>query len=301
MFCHMNLRQMEVFRAVMQTGGVGGAAQLLHVSQPAISKVLAQAQRQLGFRLFERVKGRLVATPEAQTLLAEIEVLWRGVERVRDVSRELAAPRSGTLSLGVSASLAPYLVSRTLALLAEKFPGLSTRMEILVSPLMADNLLDHSADLGVAIFPVDHPNLVRVRSYQCRLAFVAPPGHRLSRKRLVVPADLRGERVIGSPADTPYGQALARSYGAQAETLQIHSRVRSATTACWQAQAGAGVAVVDRAAVAGPTFSGLAIRPFQCRERLPVAILRNRYRPLSLVQEAFCEVFDAVWKREMRD
>lgn len=57
----------------------------------------------------------------------------------------------------VSASLAPYRVSRTLALLAEKFPGLSTRMEILVSPLMADNLLDHSADLGVAIFPVLSP------------------------------------------------------------------------------------------------------------------------------------------------
>ena len=60
----MNLRQMEVFRAVMLTGGVGGAAQLLHVSQPAISKVLAQAQKQAGFALFERVKGRLLPTLE---------------------------------------------------------------------------------------------------------------------------------------------------------------------------------------------------------------------------------------------
>lgn len=296
----MNLRQMEVFRAVMLTGGVGGAAELLHVSQPAISKMLAQTQRQLAFRLFERVKGRLVPTPEAQALLAEIEALWRGVERVRDVSRSLAAPRSGTLSLAMSASLAPYLVPRSLALLAERFPGVQTRMEILVVPIMVESLLDHSADLGIALLPNDHPNLVRVKSYQCGFACVAPPSHRLAKKRVVSAADLVGERVIGSPPDTPYGQALQRAYGQEARALDVHMHVRSATSACWQAQAGGGVAVVDRAAVAGATFSDLAVRPFQCRERLPVALLRNRYRPLSLLQEAFCDVFNTVWNEEMR-
>jgi DNA-binding transcriptional LysR family regulator len=95
----MNLRQMEVFRAVMLTGSVSAAAELLHVSQPAVSKVLAHAQRQSGLLLFERIKGRLAATPEAQALYAEVETLWRGVEKVRDVSRELASPRAGTLRL----------------------------------------------------------------------------------------------------------------------------------------------------------------------------------------------------------
>jgi DNA-binding transcriptional LysR family regulator len=297
----MNLRQMEVFRAVMLTGGVGSAAQLLHVSQPAVSKVLAQSQRSLGFPLFARVKGRLVPTPEGQALHAEIEALWRGVERVRDVSRTLASPRSGNLTLGVSASLAPYLVPRALALLADRFPGLQTRMEILVTPSLTEALLDQSADLGVALLPNEHPNLVRVRTYECGFAVVAPPGHKLMKKRLVAPADLIGERVIGSPPDTPYGQALLRAYGREAASIDVRFQVRSATSACWQARAGAGVAVVDRTAIAGPTFSRLGIRPFQTRERLPVALLRNRYRPPSLVQEAFCEVFESVWKQEMAD
>lgn len=64
----MNLRQMEVFRAVMFSGGVNSAAELLHVSPPAVSKVLAQAARASGLVLFERVKGRLIATPEAHQL-----------------------------------------------------------------------------------------------------------------------------------------------------------------------------------------------------------------------------------------
>jgi DNA-binding transcriptional LysR family regulator len=295
----MNLRQMEVFRAVMLTGGVAGAAELLHVSQPAISKVLAQCRAQLGFTLFARVKGRLVPTPEARALHTEIDALWRGVERVRDISRSLASPRTGTLSLAVSASLASYLVPRSLALLAQRFPGLRTRMDILVTPILVDALLNQSVDLGVVLLPNDHPNLVRVHGYECGFAFVAPPGHRLASKRVVLPSDLRDERLIGSPPDTQYGQALLRAYGREAASLNVHAQVRSSTSACWQAQAGGGVAVVDRAAVAGLTFSGLAVRPFRTSERVPVAVMRNLYRPLSIVHEAFCEAFDAVWRQEM--
>lgn len=295
----MNLRQMEVFRAVMLTGGVAGAAELLHVSQPAISKVLAQARRQAGFALFERVKGRLVPTPEGQQLHEEIDALWRGVERVRDVARTLATPRTGTLRLAVSASLAPYCVPRTIALLCESYPALKTNMEILVAPIMVDALLDRSADLGVALQPNDHPNLLRVQSWHCGFACVMREDHPLARRRSVKPADLRGERIITSAADSTYGRALRRAYGTEAGRLQLDLEVRSSTSACWQAQAGGGIAVVDRAAVAGATFRGLAVRPFQARETLTVSILRNRYRPLSALQKAFCTAFERVWAEAM--
>lgn len=291
----MNLRQMEVFRAVMLTGGVGGAAELLHVSQPAVSKVLAQARKQAGIPLFERVKGRLVPTPEAQQLHEEIDALWRGVERVRGVARSLAAPRAGTLRLAVSASLAPYLVPRTIALLCERFPGLKTQTEILVAPILVDALLDRTADLGVALQPNDHPNLLRVQSWRCGFACVMREDHPLARKRVIRPADLRGQRIVTSPANSPYGEALRRAYGPEAAQLSLDLEVRSSTSACWQARAGGGIAVVDRAAVAGETFRGLVVRDFQTRETLGVSILRNRYRPLSALQKAFCASFEKAW------
>src|SRR4029078_753338 len=103
----MNLRQMEVFRAVMFSGGVNSAAELLHVSPPAISKVLAQATKASGLGLFERVKGPLTRTPEAPHLYAEVDKLWHGVEKVRDTSRALAQGAQTTLRLVCSASLAP--------------------------------------------------------------------------------------------------------------------------------------------------------------------------------------------------
>ncbi|MGE0315357.1 MAG: LysR family transcriptional regulator [Lautropia sp.] len=291
----MNLRHMEVFRAVMLTGGVNGAAELLHISQPAISKLLARAARESGMKLFDRVKGRLVPTPEARTLYEEVEKLWRTLEHVREVSRALVRPSTGSLRLAVSASLAPHLAPRAVALLHDRFPRLESRVEVLIAPIMVDALLDGSADLAVGLLPNDHPNLVTVATYRCELACVMRADHPLASRRQILPADLRGHRVIASPADTRYGESLRRAYGRYADQLDLGIVVRSSTTACWFAQAGAGIAVVDRAAVSGTTFAGLAVRPYRSAERLEIRIIRNRYRPLSVVHQAFCEAFERAW------
>src|SRR6266567_3472385 len=102
----MNLRQIEAFRAVMMAGTVRGAAELLRISVPAVSKLVSLAERRSGIRLFDRTKGRLVATPEARALFQEVEVLWRRVERVRDTVQALGNPTIASLSLSVSPSVA---------------------------------------------------------------------------------------------------------------------------------------------------------------------------------------------------
>ena len=292
----MNLRQMEVFRAVMFSGGVNSAAELLHVSPPAISKVLAQATKASGLVLFERVKGRLIPTPEAQQLYAEIELLWRSVEKVRDTSRELAQPAQATLRLVCSASLAPYLVSRTVAKLYEQFPRLQCRVQVVAPDIINQALLDRTAQLGIALAPHDNPNLATVKSYQCGLACVMRSDHPLAGKKSIKPADLVGERVISSPESVPFGQTLRRAFGAAGAKMHRDFECTSSTTACWFAQAGVGIAVVDQVAIAGGLLAGLEVRPFQSSEKLPVRIIRNRYRPMSVVESAFVEAFDGVWQ-----
>ena len=296
----MNLRHMEVFRAVMSTGGVGAAAKLLHISQPAVSKLLAQAVRQSGLALFDRVKGRLVPTAEAKQLYEVVEELWRGVERVRDVSRQLAHPQTGTLRLAVSASLSATLVPQAVAMLYQRFPQLQCSVDILVPSIMTDTLLDQSMHLGIGMLPNEHPNLLFVRSYSCGLACVMRQEHPLAARKRIRPADLPGHRVIGSPANTPYGQVLQKAYGVQAGALRIELEARSSLSACVFAAAGAGVAVVDAAVVAGNIFSGLAVRPFASTQKLDVRLIRNRLRPTSTIEGAFCDAFDAVWKAHMR-
>jgi DNA-binding transcriptional LysR family regulator len=292
----MNLRQMEVFRAVMMSGGVNTAAELLHVSPPAISKVLAQAAKASGLVLFERVKGRLIPTPEAHQLYAEVDQLWRGVEKVRDVSRELSQPARTSLHLACSASLAPYLVSRTVARLYEVIPRLQCRVTVYPPDRLNEALLDRSAQLGVALLPHEHPNLAKVKSYPCGLACVMRAEHPLAKRKLIRPADLAGERVISSPESTPFGQTLRRAFGAAADRMHRDCETTSSNSACWFAQAGVGIAVVDQVTIAGGLLAGLEVRPFQSSEKMTVSILRNRYRPMGVAEKAFVDAFDAVWK-----
>ena len=291
----MNLRQMEVFRAVMLSGGVNSAADLLHVSPPAISKVLAQAARSAGLVLFERVRGRLIPTPEAQQLYEKIDRLWQGVEEVRDASREMAHPSKATLHLVCTASMAPYLVSRSVAQLYAKVPRLQCRVRVVAPDLINQQLLQRESHIGIALGPHDHPNLEAVRSYRCGLACVMRSDHPLAARKRIAPRDLVGERVISSPESTPFGQTLRRALGAAGARMHKDLDCTSSTTACWFAQAGVGVAVVDQASIAGGLLAGLEVRPFQSSEQLEVRVIRNRYRPMSVTERAFTEIFDRTW------
>ncbi|AZG09760.1 LysR family transcriptional regulator [Pigmentiphaga sp. H8] len=291
----MNLRQMEVFRAVMLTGGVNSAAQLLHVSPPAISKVLAQAARSSGLVLFENVRGRLIPTPEAQQLYDEVTGLWDRVEKVRDMTQQLAQPTRAVLKLTCTSNVAQFLVSRTIARLYMRYPHLKCRLQVTSPELVNQLLLERSFNLGVALEAHEHPNLEVLKGYRCGLACIMRADHPLAKRKSIKPADLAGERIIASPESTPFGQTLRRAFGAAAARMHIDFECGSSATACWFAQAGVGIAVVDLAGVSGGQLEGLEVRPFRSPETLSVSILRNRYRPMSVVERAFAEEFDTVW------
>jgi DNA-binding transcriptional LysR family regulator len=94
----MRARQLEVFRTIMRCGTLTEAARSLNVSQPALSQVLFHTEDELGFKLFDRVKGRLVPTPEAEELYPEVDRIFGDIEILRRTASELKAgqprPRS---------------------------------------------------------------------------------------------------------------------------------------------------------------------------------------------------------------
>ena len=152
----MNLRQMEVFRAVMVTGTVAGAAEALHVSQPTVSKALSLGERRTGLRLFDRVKGRLIATPEGKRLYEEVDRLWAGVEKVRALvcragrsdgrkaaDRRLAEPGFGAHTRPPSAPC------------SGRCPTLKVKVDLLVPSSVARRRdRNNAVDVGLALFRI---------------------------------------------------------------------------------------------------------------------------------------------------
>src|SRR5258708_19812282 len=106
----MNARQLEVFRAIMRCGTLTGAAKALNVSQPALSQILLHTEDELDLKLFERLKGRLVPTPEAEQLFPEADRLFRDFDKLRRFASDLKHGKTGLVRLASSAPPPPSIL-----------------------------------------------------------------------------------------------------------------------------------------------------------------------------------------------
>lgn len=192
----MNLRQIEVFRAVMGTGSMSDAARLLHVSQPGVSRLIGHLELRLGVTLFERRKGRLQPTPEARTLHAEIERVYRGVQQVRDVAEHLRFGADAPLRVLASANVSLQLVPRAIAQVIASNPRARVSFEMLAPREMAARLVAEEADVGISSGAIDHPSLEVREIGQWRMLCALPSAHRLAHSKSLPMSELLQERLI---------------------------------------------------------------------------------------------------------
>lgn len=278
---------MEVFRAVMIAGGVSNAAKLLRVSQPGISKLLRHIEDKLGVRLFERIKGRLIPTPEAEVLFEEISQLWKGVERAQHLAANITDAGTPHLRLIVTPSLASYVVPYAVCQLLKKHPRMHIRAEITTKPHITNALLNNDVDLGLSIAPIDHPNIMQQRIASGRLICVVSKRHQLAQLPEVTLERLRPYPLISYSRDIDHGQIIDDAFLNVGMERDIAIEVMSGQAACWFARQGNGVALVDEFAVAGDSFPDLQRIALHPEIRFDVNVVTNQFRPLSRVLEEF--------------
>ncbi|WP_455282045.1 LysR substrate-binding domain-containing protein [Cupriavidus necator] len=282
----LNLRQIEVFQAIMLAGSVSGAGRMLHVSQPAVSRVLALTESRLGYPLFERARGKLLPTPEARRLFAEVEQVYGGVQRVNDLAAALRREGAGTLRVVASAAFAQQLVPRALAQL--RAGGVPTRIDYrsVTFDELVGIFLSGRADVGVSMVPAGHPTLSSTLLGRQAMLCVLPPDHPLAGREVVMPEDFSGRAWIGYPPDTPLGRALAGFFGdsdSGAPAIEVHSPV----TACAFVQQGLGLALVDAWSVTPAMRAALAVRPVLPAVGLEIWATHSSLAPLPLAGRRF--------------
>ena len=294
----LNLRQIEVFRAVVTTGSIRGASELLFVSQPAVSRLLSHTESRVGFALFERIKGRLYATPEAKKLFHEIERMYQGVQRVNELAQELAENREGILNIVSSPSIGQMMIPQAIAAFREAHPQVKLTFQYLGYAPLKERLLNHQADLGITILPVDHPNLDVTPLAQGQLVCICPYNHPLSRLSTLTLADMRPYPLISYDRATPFGVILERMYEAADEALKSAIEVGSPQNACSLVQAGAGIALVDEFSVRNWPTHQLIVRPVVNAPVLQANLVHPRFDPLSTLAQRFVRVLRELMQRQ---
>ena len=290
-------RQLEAFRAVIDRGTVTAAAERLGVSQPAVSKILAGLEHEIGYPLFARIRQRLTPTREARLLAAEVTRLYDGLERIGEVAREIRDGQVGDLHVYTTPALGRSVLPDVLAEFLRHHTKAHVVFHVRSSTYVNQKTVDQQLDLGFSMMPFEHPAIVTEELSRPAAVCVLPGDHRLARRKVIRPGDLRGERFLSLPLDLRMRHLIDAAFEQERVERHLQIDVYSSADACALAARGLGVSIVEPFTARDFRRDGLAIVPFEPRIRYLFRALRPRLRPPSRLADAF---LDAV-KRHLSD
>ncbi|WP_063569387.1 LysR family transcriptional regulator [Achromobacter ruhlandii] len=296
----MRLRHIEIFEAIRRTGSLTQAAAALHITQPAASKLLASAESQLGFRLFERVKGRLVATREADILTPEVARLNQDLDSVRRLAASLRDRPHAHLRLGCAPALGLGLLPGVVRDSRDAQPGLTFDIHTYHSSELVRGMLTRELDLAVTFDTGETPGLTRTELGQTELVHLGrgPDGGPLAL------ADIAGDSLILLDSSDAAGALLQMALDAQGVDPHAAIRVQTHYVACALAQAGAGDAIVDAITAQAMLRPDMRLRRLSPTLGVPISVLTRSQDPLTAVHRdlidrlrAACEASQAALER----
>jgi DNA-binding transcriptional LysR family regulator len=259
----MNFRQLETFKAVMTSGTASRAAELLQITQPAVSRSIAELEGAVGFALFDRVRGRLVPTPEGQLFFRDVAVSFEGLDRLRSAAARIRDFGSGSIRIASLAALGSTLVPRAIQTFRNRHPQIAITLQILSSAAVRELVVTQQFDIGLAADEVDLSGVEHTVFGSFRAVCAVPARHPLAALRVIKPENLH---EIPFLALAPEDRARARLEHVLAETgsrPQIVVETPNSGTICALALQGVGVGLVNPAAADGYAERGLALRPFE--------------------------------------
>jgi DNA-binding transcriptional LysR family regulator len=290
-------RQLEAFRAVMMAGTVTRAAEMLSVSQPAVSKLIAQLEARCGFALFQRRGGRLVVTPEAELLFDEVDRLFAGVEAVVQAAADIRALRAGRLRVAAFPALATRLLPRLVAAFLSDYPGVQVMLESRRSRPLTDWLAANRADIGIGLLPSERPGVENELLCRCEGVCVLPAGHRLAGCATVRAEDLRDEPFVSLGREDRSRFGVDQIFDDLGVRRDILIETEQSESACAFVAAGRGIAVTDPFSAYEFGERGVVVRRFRPAVHFTVWLLYPAHRRRARMTVVFAEHLAA----EIRD
>lgn len=284
----MNLRQIELLRALIRCETTVGAASELGLSQPAVSNALRSLEKQTGFPLFDRVNNRLFPTEEAQMIYAESETIFRLHATLASRVRDLKEHRTGLLRIMATPPLGYSVVPHAL----NRFLSQNPKIKIFFDIRSYENVLtaveDGQAELGFVMgLRQTPPFLESELLFEGAMVCIMKKNHPLSRLSIVRPHHFRSERFIALEHGTRMGTLLRTAFSEAGEPFNYAVEVRYANSACVLAEYGVGLAVVDPLSAKYGHYPSLVTVKFEPNTLVTASFVKSRKRPLSHAAEAF--------------
>lgn len=259
----MNFRQIEAFRAVIISGTVSRAAELMGVTQPNVSRLVGELEQGVGFALFDRVKGRLIPTPEGQAFYRDVDASFKGLDLLRSSAARIRDFGSGQIRVASLAAAGSTIVPRAVKRFRETYPGAIVTLNIMSSASVRNHVIDGDFDLGIAADEVDLSGVEHQVFGSFPALCAIPPGHPLVKRDIVRPEDFHDVDYIALSAEDRARLQFERYCAEVGSKPNLVIETPFAITACALALEGIGLAIVNPLAIDGFALRGLTFRPFE--------------------------------------
>jgi DNA-binding transcriptional LysR family regulator len=282
----MNLKQLEAFRAVMIAGSMVAAADMLRISQPAVSQLIRQLERQTGLQLFQRRNGRVFPTSEATILFGESERVYAGVKKIELVAQGLRFNRYGSLRLSGFPAISRRMLPQIVAEYCSDKPDIDVSLDSTQSRNMADLIARQEIDMAVSVLPGDRDEVEATQIGTLQAVCVMPRAHRLAGSGSVHAGDLEGENFISLGKNDQSRLAIDKIFEGLGVGRRVQMETTQSDTACSFVAQGCGISIVDRLTISEYKDERIVALPFTPEITFRIWLLRPRlHRQSHLLQD----------------
>src|SRR5215468_5081938 len=259
----MNLRRLQAFRAVFEAGSVTRAAERLHTTQPAVSRLINDLEVELGLALFVRRKRRLLPTEEGQTFYHEAAKALAAVDQIVDIARDIRTLKGAHLRVVAPMLTAFGILPAAIAAFRTSYPQTRVSLEIKNIRDIADWVANGPFDIAVTALPFDDARVESELFATVRTVLIMPKRHPLAAKRIVQLKDLRGEAIVLPTIGTSTRARFDLAFESVGLKLDGMIEAASAFFICHLVARGLGLGLVDPFTFELASGLGLVARPIR--------------------------------------
>jgi DNA-binding transcriptional LysR family regulator len=269
---HLNFRQLEAFQAVADYGSITAAAKQLHISQPAVTRLVRELEAQVGFAVFKRHANGCIPTAEGLELHKDVSRLLAISARVSENAKSIHDARSKRLLVGCPTSIATQCMPRIVNRAIQHNPGFTVAVSFDRSLGLIDMVSRGFLDAALAIVPEGRVDVRQELVISVDAICLMPRTHRLARKSVIAPADLAGEALICNPKVGKFRSDLDKCFSEAG--MQLIPKVETFSSSFASHVAGGiGIALGDPLGLVGVELGSLVLRRFAPKATMDLSLV----------------------------
>lgn len=294
----ITLRHLEAFRAVMLRRSVTAAAESLEVTQPVVTRLIAEFEARIGVLLFERVKGRLLPTPEATLLLEDVHQSLMGIERIKNASENVRFRRMLHLEIASAPAMAISFLPGAIAKYSAEYPETLVTLHMHGSPAALDMVQSERCDMAFVMVSSDQTKFKGLETLIVgKMVVAVPVGHRLAAKSALTPLDFVDEPLVSLPTMLETRTKLDGLFLAHRVQRRVNIETPISYAAIKLVEAGAGISIIDPLTACSYKGRDVKFIPFEPAVACEYSMVVSNRHSSTLLLKPFIDMARAEAKR----